>query len=118
MKADLPQRKDSSLRQAFNLLLEVGVSHHPGLEGGDQRRRAFVGPELSKERSSTSQGIEHCNLGQYPKSDMHGNEAAPVTRSVLAEGVWDGYFYIPQKHPHSLDRESFTKIFQKDLDPS
>ena len=34
-----------------------------------------------------------------------------VTRRVLAEGVWDGYFCISQKRPHSLDRENFTMIF-------
>ena len=50
------------------------------------------------------------------KGDMHGNQAAPVTRRVLAEGVRDGYFYIPQKRPHSLDRESFTKICPSQLD--
>ena len=118
MKADLPQRKDSSLRQAFNLLLEVEVSHHLGLEEGDQRRRAFVRPESSKEGPSTSQGIEHCNLSQYSKSDMHVIEAAPVMGRVPAEGVWDSYFYIPQKLPHGLDRQSFTKIFQSHLESS
>ena len=118
MKADLPQRKDFSLRRAFNLLLEVEVSHHLGLEEGDQCRRAFVRPESSKEGYSTSQRLEYCNLGQYSKSDMHGNQAAPETGRVLAEGVWDGYFYIPQKRPYrldSLDRKSFTMIFQSHL---
>ena len=118
MKADLPQRKDSSLRQAFNLLLEVEVSHRPGLEEGDQCRRAFVRPESSSEGSSRSQGIERRNLGQDSKSDMHGNQVARVTGRVLAEGVWDGYFCIPQKRPHSQDRGSFTKIFQSHLDSS
>ncbi len=41
MMVDLSQRKDSSLRQAFNLLLEVEVSHHQGSEEGDLCRRVF-----------------------------------------------------------------------------
>ncbi len=49
---------------------------------------------------------------------MHGNQTAPVTGMVPAEGVWDGYFYVPQKRPHSLDRESFTMVFQNHVDSS
>ena len=81
-------------------------------------RRVVLHPKSSKQGSSRSQGIEHCDFGQYSKSGMHGNQAAPVTGRVLAEGVWAGYFYIPQKHPHSLDRESFTMIFQSHIDSS
>lgn len=44
------------------------------------------------------------------KGNVHGNQAAPVTGKVLAEGVRIGYLYIPQKRPHSQDRESFKKI--------
>ena len=115
---DLPQRKDFSLRRAFNLLLEVEVSHRQGLEEGDLCRRVFLRPESGKEGPRRFQEIEHCNPGQYSKSDMHGNQAAPVTRRVLAEGVWDGYLCIPQKRPHSLDRESFTMMFQSHVDSS
>ena len=115
---DLPQRKDFSLRRAFNLLLEVEVSHRQGLEEGDLCRRVFLRPESGKEGPRRFQEIEHCNPGQYSKSDMHGNQAAPVTRRVLAEGVWDGCLCIPQKRPHSLDRESFTMIFQSHVDSS
>ena len=93
--ADLPQRKDSSLRRAFNLPLEVEVSHHQGLEAGDLCRRVVLHPKSSKQGSSRFQAIEHCDFGQFSKSDMHGNQAAPVTGRVLAEGVWAGYFYIP-----------------------
>ena len=57
------QRKDSSLRRAFNLLLEVEVSHHQGLEEGDWCQRGFLRPESSKEGPSRFQAIEHCNLG-------------------------------------------------------
>ena len=56
--------------------------------------------------------------GPVFKSDMHDNQAALVTARVLAGGVWDGYFYIPQKRPYSLDRESFTVIFQSHVDSS
>ena len=115
---DLPQRKDSSLRQAFSLLLEVEVFHHQGSEEGDLCRRVLLRPGSSKEVPSRFREAEHCNLGQYSKSDMHGNQAAPVTGRVLAEGVWDGYFCIPQKRPHSLDRQSFTMIFQSHIDSS
>ncbi len=68
MMVDLPQRKDSSLRQAFNLLLEVEGSHHQGLEEGDLCRRVFLRLESSKEGPSKFQEVEHCNLSQYSKA--------------------------------------------------
>ena len=68
MMVDFPQRKDSSLRQAFNLLLEVGASHHQGLEEGDLGRPVFLRPNSRKEGPSRFKQVEHCNLGHYSKA--------------------------------------------------
>ena len=68
MMVDLPQRKDSSLRRAFNLLREVELSHHQGLEEGDLCRRVFYAHNQARKELLDFRELNVATLARTPKA--------------------------------------------------